>query len=190
MTSARTASIVRFENAHEDAGWVRCGGLQFRSIFIGPPRDPKAPVGIVVRAGVDVGDRVASTRTYATATMTVVTEGAMQIDGRWMKPGDIHITPAGVPHGDLVVGPRGATVFILFAERSGLIPEFADPNDQRRFDTELRAAVEIIAHGFDEISAPIFPLRDDYSPRRGIKVLDLADVESLKRSQEWPAANG
>lgn len=178
MTGGRTASIVRFDDT-ADADWVHCAAVDFHSVFIGARNDPAAPVGIVVRAGRDVGDRIASTRIHPTATFTVVTNGTIQYDGRWMRSGEIHVAPAGIAHGDVVVGPQGATWFILFSQRSGLVPQFADPDDQRRFDSELRPAVQRVAHGLAETSVAILPLRENYSVRRGIKVLDVSDVKAL-----------
>lgn len=183
MTSLRSAIVVRFDSSDSTPDWVTHGAMRYRCLFIGGEGDPAAPIGVVVRAGEDVGDRISSTRTHSTAAMTVVIDGTIQYDGRWMKPGDIHIGPADAAHGDLVVGPCGATFFILFAQRSGLVPRFADADDQLRFDAELRDAVERVAKGVAETSVAIFPLRTDYSKRRGIKVLDSTEVAALKRTR-------
>ncbi|ORW21996.1 hypothetical protein AWC19_13690 [Mycobacterium palustre] len=122
--------------------------------------------------------------------MQTVIEGAAQIDGRWCTTGDIQVIDSGVEHGDLVVGPQGVTLMTMFAERSGLAPTFVDPDDQKRFDTTCRAGVEAVASGGMENSFVFLPSRPDYTPRRGIKILDpeikAIDAETASALYERP----
>lgn len=156
--------------------WVTNGATEATALFFGEPKRPDSPVAVFTRAGRDVGDRIAGVRTHDTPVMNVVVAGTAQIDGRWLREGDIQVVEAGAAHGDLVVGPDGATVMSLFAQRSGLIPSFADPGDQAAFDDTLRPAVEAAARGESEAPFALLPPRLEHAPRRGIKVLDLEPV--------------
>jgi hypothetical protein len=169
--------IVSFRNP--DDSWVGTPDLIYNAIYFGPTCDPMSPAAAVFRAGPDVGDRIAGARTHSTTTMTVVLEGSVQLDGRWMRLGDIQLAPAGLVHGDLVVGPDGATVFVMFAERAGMIPRFIDPGDQKNFDVMTLRDAEVVASGAGEPVFALLPRRDSYSSRRGIMVTDNAEAARL-----------
>lgn len=181
---ARQAKIVSFSQT--DESWISLGdGLACTTTFIGPRNDPAAPALELVRAGQDVGDRVAGVRTHDTPCMTIVVEGSIQLDGRWLAPGDIELAPAGVAHGDLVIGPDGVVFAIMFAQRAGMVPKFASLDDQHRFDTEYRSVLDAVARGDDERPAVVLPPRDTYTPRRGAAITNPAEVERLR--QRGPA---
>jgi hypothetical protein len=163
----------------ESGNWVDCGSLRFDELYIGAPQDPASPVAVFVIASPKTGDRVAGLRTHDTQVLIAVIRGTIQLDGAWLKPGDLQFAAKGAPHGDLVVGPDGATFMMFFAERQGLIPSFVDREDQTNFDRDLRSAVEEVAQGKSEASFPLLAPRESYRPRRGIKVTSMSEARRL-----------
>jgi hypothetical protein len=179
-----TRPSARIVSVHgNEAGWVGDGGIRFNALYFGAGEPSSAPVAVFLKADDNVGDYIAGLRTHPTPVAQVVVAGSAQIDGRWCSVGDIQVVAAGVEHGDLVVGPRGVTLMIMFAERSGVIPAFVDPDDQTRFDIACRTGAEAVAAGESEDSFVFLPARPDYTPRRGIKILD-ASVEAVDTDAE------
>ncbi len=173
-----TEAGIRIVSVHNaDTDWVASGDTQFSALYFGERKTPTSPVALFVRAGKEVGDRIAGLRTHETPVMIVIMAGSAEIDGRWLVPGQIEVIPEGVPHGDMVVGPDGVTLLLLFARRSGLIPTFVDPADQSAFEEDLRSGVELAAQGLSEESVALLPPRETHTPRRGIKVLDFESGE-------------
>jgi hypothetical protein len=170
---------ARIVSVHEDAHWVGEGQIRFDALYFGKHGDPGSPVAVFLKAGRDVADRIAGERAHDTPVMVVVIAGSAEIDGQWFLPGEIQVVQAGVPHGDLVVGPEGTTLLFLFAQRSGLIPKFSDPEDQERFEP-LQAAVEAAASGAEERPIVLLPARPTYRARRGITVTDAASAEERR----------
>lgn len=185
MSERRSVDIAKFNEI--DDSWVQTGGLWTRCIFIGKKNSPDAPVGIAIKADREIGDRVAGKRSFGTTTMTVVLSGNVMHDERWMSPGDFYVSPPGEVAGNLVFGSEGATVFIMFDNRSGMVPKFADAKDQANFDEFLRKDVEAVASGLSEKTVPILPLRDAYTRGRAVVFKTLAEVEEyrLQTGTEW-----
>jgi hypothetical protein len=175
MDDTPTTPSSRIISVNSDSNdWTTIGGLEYSSLYIGPPLDPGSPVAIFVRAGREVGDRVAGRRVHPTAELFTVLDGTVQLDGRWLSKGDVQLAAAGVPHGDLVFGPDGATVMMFFASRRGMIPQFEDPGDQERFDSLILDRARSVAEGREEADVALLPARPAFTPRRGIRV----DVDS------------
>jgi hypothetical protein len=178
MTTARSPYVVSFGEVGSD--WIEIAdGLFCNTMFIGKDNDPDSPAFEIVKAGRDVGDRIAGLRTHSSACFAVVVEGTVQLDGRWLGVGDIEVVPPGVPHGDTVVGPDGAVFTIMFGQRSGMVPAFVDAGDQKRFDQLYRADVEAVASGKTEKTVALLPARDTYTPRRGVGITDPDEVARL-----------
>jgi hypothetical protein len=178
MAFARGVDVARFNEL--DDTWVQTGGLWTRFVFIGEKNRPEAPVGVAIKADREIGDHVAGKRSFPTTTMTVVLSGTVMHDGRWMKTGDFYVAPPGDVNGDLLFGSEGAVIFMIFQNRSGIIPTFVDPGDQARFDEQLRADVEAVASGRVEKSVPLLPLRDHFTQRRAVVFRTLAEVEEYR----------
>ncbi|MGV9797377.1 hypothetical protein ACWDTP_04890 [Mycobacterium sp. NPDC003449] len=177
MTSAPAAPGARVVSIHDDAGWVGDGGILFNALFFGRRGEADSPVAIFLKADRDVADRIAGERVHDTPVMLTVVDGSAEIDGRWFLPGEMQIVEAGVPHGDLVVGPEGVTLLLLFAKRSGLPPRFTDSADAQRFE-DLRGSVAAAASGLSEDPFTLLPARPTHRGRRGIKVHDSADADA------------
>src|SRR3546814_6813629 len=97
--------------------------------------------------------------------MSVVLSGNVMRDDRWLSPGDFYVSPPGEVAGSFVFGSEGAIIFIMFDNRSGMVPKFADANDQANFDEHFRKDVEAVATGQCEKTVAILPLRDRKSTR-------------------------
>lgn len=182
----RPVEIAKFNDLDET--WASVGGLATRCVFMGGQNDPDAPVGVAIKADRDVGDMIAGRRSFNTTTMTVMLTGTLMHDGKWLKPGDIYMSPPNDVNGDLVFGPEGGVIFIMFEKRSGIIPTFEDPRDQAKFDEMLRADVEEVASGRVEKSVSILPPRDEYTMDRAIVYRTLEAVAQYREEsgqQGW-----
>lgn len=180
----RPVEITKFDVP--DESWVQTGNMWTKCSFMGAPNNPNGPVCVSIKAGRDVSDLIASKRAFGTTTMMVVLAGTVMHDGRWMSVGDIFVSPPHELNGDMLFGPEGAVVFFMFAKRSGMIPEFADKNDQENFDTKLRRDLEEVALGKAENTVPIFPTREEHVKGRAIVFDTIEDVEQYRA--ENPAA--
>jgi hypothetical protein len=185
MAFERAMDIARFNEL--DDSWVQTGGLWTRCVFIGNKNDPGSPVGIAIKADRQVGDRIAGKRSFNTTTMTVVLSGTVMHDGKWMTAGDFYVAPPNEANGDLVFGSEGGVIFMIFDDRSGILPKFVDEKDQARFDQTLRADVEAVAAGQCEKSVAILPLRDEYTQGRAVVFRTLEEVQRYRDATgtEW-----
>lgn len=181
MGFGRPSHVYSLE--HVDSEWVVAGEVAFNALFIQSQCDPEAPVGVAVKAGRDVGDLLAGRRTFDTPSFTVVLSGLLQLDGRWLRPGDLQIVPAGRTAGDTVVGPDGATFFMMFAKRRGMVAQFEDPEDRDLFARQCEAEVLAVASGKVERAVALLPQRTKHTARRGVALTTLADVEAYKQAQ-------
>ena len=178
MTTARSPYVVSFSEVDKD--WIKVADDIFcNTMFIGANNDPDCPAFEIVKAGRDVGDRIAGLRSHSSACFVVVVEGTVQLDGRWLGVGDIEVVPPEVTHGDTLVGPEGAVFTTMFGQRSGMVPAFVDAGDQERFDYLYRAGVEAVASGKAEKPVALVPARDIYTPRRGVGITDPEEVARL-----------
>jgi hypothetical protein len=185
VSDRRPVDIANFNQV--DDSWVQTGGLWTRCIFIGKKNSPDSPVGVAIKADREIGDRVAGKRSFDTTTMTVVLSGTVMHDDRWLSAGDFYVSPPNEVSGDLVFGSEGATIFIMFDNRSGMIPKFANEKDQANFDKSFRKDVEATATGQCEKTVPILPLRDEYTKGRAVVFKTLEEVEEYrqKTGTEW-----
>jgi hypothetical protein len=186
MPSQRPVEFANFTET--DGTWVQTGGTWTRCVFFGAQNSPDAPLGVVIKGDRDVGDYVAGKRSFNTATMMVVLAGTVLHDGRWMLPGEMYVAPPNDVNGDLLFGPEGGVIFILFSKRSGMIPKFVDPRDQANFDKLLRKYVEEVAAGRCEKPVAILPARNFYVKDRAIVYKTVAEVEKYKAQAgptEW-----
>ena len=185
MSAQRAIEIVKFDQI--DANWAQLGQIWTRCIFIGPANNPNSPVGLAIKAGPDVGDLIAGKRSFGTTTVMTVLSGTVMHDGRWMAKGEMYVSPPHDSNGDLLFGPDGGMIFLMFNKRSGMVPTFADETDQANFDKSLRKDVEDVAAGRSEKSVPILPLRTKPTPGRAIVFKTIEEVAEYRRTTgtEW-----
>src|SRR3546814_5759651 len=81
------------------------------------------------------------------------------------------------------LGSEGAIIFIMIDNRSGMVPKFADANDQANFDEHFRKDVEAVATGQCEKTVAILPLRDTYTRGRAVVRSEehKSELQSLMR---------
>lgn len=185
MSVERPVEVARFNELDET--WVQTGGLWSRCVFMGPKNSPDSPVGIAMKAERDMGDFIAGKRSFDTTTLLVVLSGKVMHDGRWMSKGDFYVAPPHEVNGDLLFGPDGGVIFLMFDNRSGMIPRFVDARDQANFDQLLRKDVEAVASGREERSVAILPLRDYFTKARAITHRTIQDVAKYRAETgtEW-----
>src|SRR3546814_2221744 len=97
------------------------------------------------------------------------------------------LSPPGEVAGSFVFGSEGAIIFIMFDNRSGMVPKFADANDQANFDEHFRKDVEAVATGQFEKTVAILPLRDTYTRGRAVVCNTMEEAEEYRRQTgtEW-----
>lgn len=179
MSTPRQIEIVKFDQI--DTSWAQLGEVWTRCIFIGPANSPNSPVGLAIKAGPDVGDLIAGKRSFATTTVMTVLSGTVMHDGRWMSKGEMYVSPPNEINGDLLFGPKGGMIFLMFDKRAGMVPTFIDEADQANFDKVLRRDVEDVAAGRCEKSVSILPLRTKPTPGRAIVYKTIEEVEEYRR---------
>jgi hypothetical protein len=113
--------------------------------------------------------------------MLVVLSGTVMHDDRWLSAGDFYVSPPNEFSGNLMFGSQGATIFLMFDNRSGMVPTFEDERDQANFDRAFRKDVEAVAVGKAEVSVPILPLREDYTRGRAVVFRTFKAVEQYRR---------
>jgi hypothetical protein len=185
MSAPRAIEIVKFDQT--DANWAQLGEVWTRCIFIGPANNPNSPVGVAIKAGPDVGDLIAGKRSFGTTTVMTVLSGTVMHDGRWMSRGEMYASPPHEMNGDLLFGPSGGMIFLMFNKRSGIVPTFADKTDQEKFDSSLRTDVEAVAAGRLEKSIALLPLRTKPTPGRAIVFKTIEEVAEYRKATgtEW-----
>lgn len=175
---------IRYVSVHQDSdSWIQQGDSKFSALFFGAPGRPDSPVAVFVKAGRDVGDKIAGARSHPTATLIAVIDGELELDGEWLKRGDLSFAKPGVTRGEMIIGPEGATFAIVFAERSGLIPTFTNVEDQQLFDRDLRDAIEAACTGEAEQPFALLPQRASHTPRRGVQFTDVEEIDNFNR--DW-----
>jgi len=121
--------------ADESLTWLTRGlNVRISMLGLGPLADPTTPVAAVVDVYPGPGDRMRGRHSHSRDAINLVIEGAMYMDGVWLRPGQAKVIPAGTDYGDALVGPRGVKFLEIFSELSGATPEFFDPEDQTYYE--------------------------------------------------------
>lgn len=103
-------------------------------IVLGAFTDPAAPAMALVCCAPGPGDRLRGMHAHPADAINLVLEGAMYMDGEWLRPGQAKVVPADTPYGDALVGPEGVKFLEVFANLAGATPEFSDPADQAFYE--------------------------------------------------------
>lgn len=142
------ASAVVFTSVRDERlEWLDRGlNAQTSVIVVGQKGDQGAPGVGIIRCAAGPGDRLRGRHTHTADAINLVIEGAMYMDGAWLRPGQAKVVPAGFEYGDAMVGPEGVTFLEIFADLPGIAPHFADSQDQDYFELvhggELRGHVD------------------------------------------------
>jgi hypothetical protein len=107
-------------------------GLNARTalLTIGEEGDPKAPIAGVIQIRPGPGDPLRGRHLHHNDAINLVMEGAMFIDGHWLRPGQAKIIPSDFKYGDQITGEDGVIFLEIFADQAGAKPDYDDPSHQ------------------------------------------------------------
>ena len=111
-------------------------GLNVRTglISCGVEGDKSAPVIGILWMNSGPGDPLRGRHLHYSDAINLVVEGAMYIDGNWLRPGQAKIIPAETKYGDAFTGPDGVIFLEIFDTHDGAIPDYDDTECQAYFD--------------------------------------------------------
>lgn len=107
---------------------------------IGEPGDTDAPVTAVVQVNPGPGDPLRGRHLHYGDAVNLIVDGALCMDGTWLRPGQAKIVPAHFTYGDAVPAENGCIFLEIFESHGGARPEFADARDEQYF-VEVHGAV-------------------------------------------------
>ena len=107
---------------------------------IGEPGDSSAPVTAVVQVRAGPGDPLRGRHLHYGDAINLIVDGALCMDGTWLRPGQAKIVPAHFTYGDAVPSANGCIFLEIFENHPGARPEFASPRDAQYFE-EVHGAV-------------------------------------------------
>ena len=96
--------------------WAQC------TISLGPDGDKDAPVAALVWLNEGPGDPLRGRHSHSCDAINLVVQGAMYMDGIWLRPGQAKIVPSGTNYGDAVVTGGGCIFIELFGDHHGAKP--------------------------------------------------------------------
>lgn len=111
-------------------------GLNARTAMLpcGVEGDKSAPLIGVIWVKCGPGDPLRGRHCHHGDAINLVVEGAMYIDGKWLRPGQAKIVPAELNYGDAVASPDGVVFLEIFETHAAAAPDFDDDMCQEYFD--------------------------------------------------------
>ena len=111
-------------------------GLNARTglIPVGVEDDKGAPLMGIIWVNPGPGDPLRGRHCHHGDAINLVVEGAMYIDGTWLRPGQAKIIPSEFKYGDALTCPDGVIFLEIFETHAGAIPDFDDPEHQAYFE--------------------------------------------------------
>jgi hypothetical protein len=95
--------------------WSKRGlNARVTMIVVGVDDDPNAPHAAVVWVNSGPGDPLRGRHLHRRDAINLVVEGAMYLDGHWLRPGQAKIVPAGVKYGDATTSSEGVIFLGIF----------------------------------------------------------------------------
>jgi hypothetical protein len=140
-----TGDELIFTSIHDDSlTWLTRGlNVRISMVALGPLSDPASPAAGVIDAFPGPGDRLRSRHAHPTDAINLVLDGAMYMDGVWLRPGQAKIVPADAEYGDALTGPHGVKFLEIFVSLSGAVPAFIDPADQAYYQEAHGAELDM-----------------------------------------------
>jgi hypothetical protein len=110
--------------------------LNARTAFVvlGEVSDPKAPTVGIINVAPGPGDRLRARHTHKADAINLVIQGAMYMDGVWLRSGESKIVDANFEYGDALTGPEGVRFLEIWSCQDGAEPQFAEEDDQVYFE--------------------------------------------------------
>jgi hypothetical protein len=111
-------------------------GLNARTgmIPLGVEGDRSAPLIGIIWVNAGPGDPLRGRHLHHGDAINLVVEGAMYIDGEWLRPGQAKIIPSQLRYGDQICAPEGVVFLEIFETHDGALPDFDDPMHQQYFE--------------------------------------------------------
>jgi len=111
-------------------GWSM-RGLNARTcvISLGEERDQLAPAAALVWLNEGPGDPLRGRHSHSCDAINLVVQGALYMDGVWLRPGQAKIVPANTKYGDATVMTGGCIFIELFGDHHGAKPDYEDPEE-------------------------------------------------------------
>lgn len=111
-------------------------GLNARTALlpVGTGRGRDAPLVGVIWVNAGPGDPLRGRHCHHGDAINLVIEGAMYMDGTWLRPGQAKIIPSEMNYGDATTSPEGVVFLEIFENHAGAIPDFDDPAHQAYFE--------------------------------------------------------
>src|SRR5262249_27313073 len=111
-------------------------GLNARTGLLpcGVEGDKNAPLIGIIWVNPGPGDPLRGYHRHHEDAINLVVEGAMYIDGNWLRPGQAKTVPSEFKYGDAVACPDGVIFLEIFETHAGAIPDFYDPAHQAYFE--------------------------------------------------------
>ena len=111
-------------------GWSKRGlNARTYTISLGPDGDRDAPVAALVWLNEGPGDPLRGRHSHSCDAINLVGQGAMYMDGIWLRPGQAKIVPANTNYGDAVVTGGGCIFVELFGDHHGAKPDYDEPDE-------------------------------------------------------------
>jgi hypothetical protein len=107
-------------------------GLNARTAMLpcGVEGDDNSPLIGVIWVNHGPGDAVRGRHLHHGDAINLVVDGAMYMDGKWLRPGQAKLVPAELVYGDAITGPDGVVFLEIFETHDGAKPDFDDPKCQ------------------------------------------------------------
>jgi hypothetical protein len=140
-----TGTELRFTSVSDESlTWLTRGlNVRITMLALGPLADPNSPAAGIIDASSGPGDRLRSRHIHPTDAINLVLEGAMYMDGTWIRPGEAKIVPAYSEYGDQLAGPDGVKFLEIFTTLDGAVPAFVDPQDQEYYQAVHGAELDV-----------------------------------------------
>jgi hypothetical protein len=146
MIGATGRDLIFTSIRDESLEWLTRGlNVRISLVSLGELLDPASPVAAVIDVAAGPGDRLRGRHAHPTDAINLVLDGAMYMDGVWLRPGQAKIVPAGTDYGDALAGPEGVRFLEIFARAVGAVPEFFDPEDQAYYQEVHGQMLEALA---------------------------------------------
>ena len=111
-------------------------GLNSRTAMLpcGVAGDKDAPLIGLIWVNSGPGDPNRGRHLHKGDAINLILDGAMYMDGVWLRPGQAKIVPAETTYGDGVTSPDGVLFLEIFVSHDGAKPRFHDPLCQSYYE--------------------------------------------------------
>ena len=107
-------------------------GINARTAMVpcGIDGDKNSPMIGVIWVNCGPADLLRGRHSHPGDAINLVVDGAMYMDGKWLRPGQAKIVPAELVYGDQITSPDGVVFLEIFENHAAAKPEFENPDCQ------------------------------------------------------------